>query len=80
VRFVTPECIPSGKQKHKTVEQMTTTRQTDRKTTRLGRSKPEYPFRHATDVYWVRLKVNGKSKEPTIPNLGRCVCERLIGH
>ena len=70
VLFVTPECIPTGNKKHKTFEQMTTTRQTDRKTTRLGRSKPEYPFRHATDVYWDRLKVNGKSKEPTDPESG----------
>jgi hypothetical protein len=34
--------------------------------TRLKRSKLEYLFRHANGVYWVRVKVNGKSKERSL--------------
>lgn len=45
---------------------MTTPRKTTKKTTRLKRSKLENLFRHASGVYWVRAKVNGKSVERSL--------------
>ncbi|MES2922129.1 MAG: site-specific integrase [Verrucomicrobiota bacterium] len=45
---------------------MTTTRKTPRKPSRLNRSKLDNLFRHANGVYWVRVKVNGKSKERSL--------------
>ncbi len=45
---------------------MTTPRKTTKKTTRLKRSKLENLFRHASGVYWVRAKVNGKSAKRSL--------------
>jgi len=45
---------------------MSTVRKANRQTTRLKRSKLDNLFRHASGVYWVRTKVNGKSKERSL--------------
>jgi len=45
---------------------MTTTRKSTKKVTRLRRSKLENLFRHASGIYWIRVKVNGKPKERSL--------------
>jgi hypothetical protein len=56
-----PFCHTLRETELNTTKQMTTLRKTNKKTTRLKRSKLENLFRHANGVYWCRTKVNGKS-------------------